>query len=238
MQPGKRYPVVISMYGGPDNPRVADRWNSTLSTQWWAEKGVIQVTLDNRSGGHLGKTGMNYIYRNLGIHEIEDFMDATKWLRAQPYVDTAKVCITGGSFGGYMTCMALTYGAAVFNYGVAYYSVTDWQLYDSHYTERYMDTPEQNPEGYKQTSVFTWLNQYKGLLCIIHGTMDDNVHMQNSIQLVNQLEDMGKHFEFMVVPGERHGWRTSIKQRQTDMEMYRFIYRYLLEEPFPKEMEL
>jgi len=233
MQEGKKYPVLISIYGGPNAGTVYDRWNLNLTSQWWAEKGVIQVVIDNRSSGQLGKMGMNYIHRKTGIYEIEDYMDATKWLRSQAYVDTNKVCITGGSFGGYMTCMALTYGASVFNYGMANYSVTDWQLYDSHYTERYMDTPAENPEGYKITSPMNYLDRYKGLIRIVHGTMDDNVHMQNSIQLINMLEDMNKHFEFMLYPGERHGWRTSIKMRHSDMEMYRFIYRYLLEEPFP-----
>ncbi|WP_440133355.1 S9 family peptidase [Chitinophaga sancti] len=236
MQEGKKYPVLISIYGGPNAGTVYDRWNLNLTSQWWAEKGVIQVVIDNRSSGQLGKMGMNYIHRKTGIYEIEDYMDATKWLRSLNYVDTNKVCITGGSFGGYMTCMALTYGASVFNYGMANYSVTDWQLYDSHYTERYMDSPAENPEGYRITSPMHYLDRYKGLIRITHGTMDDNVHIQNSIQLVNMLEDMNKHFEFMVYPGERHGWRTSIKNRHSDMEMYRFIYRYLLEEPFPADL--
>lgn len=235
MQPGKKYPVLISIYGGPGAGTVYDSWKPTLTPQWWAEEGVIQVAIDNRSSGQLGKMGMNYIHRQMGRYEIEDYMDAATWLRAQPWTDTSKICITGGSFGGYMTCMALTYGADVFTHGMANYAVTDWQLYDSHYTERYMDTPAENPEGYRTTSVLTYADRYRGLIRITHGTMDDNVHMQNSIQLVNKLEDLGKHFEFMVYPGERHGWRTSIKNRHSDDEMYRFIYNYLLERPFPKE---
>lgn len=229
----KRYPVVISIYGGPNAGTVYERWNGNLTTQWWAQKGIIQVVIDNRSSGHLGKKGMNYIHRKMGIYETEDYMDAAKWLRSQPYVDTNKVCIIGGSFGGYMTCMALTYGAAVFNYGIANYPGTDWQLYDSHYTERYMDSPAENPEGYRITSPMNYLDQYKGLLRIVHGTMDDNVHIQNSLQLVSKLEDMNKHFEFMLYPGERHGWRTSIRQKHSDQEMYRFIYKYLLKEEYP-----
>lgn len=233
MEAGKRYPVVISIYGGPNAGAVYERWNGNLSTQWWAGKGIIQVVIDNRSSGQLGKRGMNDIHRRMGIYETEDYIDATKWLRSQPYVDTNRVCITGGSFGGYMTCMALTYGAAVFNYGIASYAVTDWQLYDSHYTERYMDSPAENPEGYRLTSPMNYLDRYKGLLRIVHGTMDDNVHMLNSLLLINKLEDLNKHFEFNLYPGERHGWRTSIKQKHSDQETYRFIYRYLLEEAFP-----
>lgn len=230
----KRYPVIISIYGGPNAGTVYDRWNSNLTTQWWAQKGIIQVVIDNRSSGHLGKKGMNYIHRKMGIYETEDYMDAVKFLKSLGIVDTNRICIVGGSFGGYMTCMALTYGASMFNYGIASYPVTDWQLYDSHYTERYMDSPAENPEGYRITSPMNYLDQYKGLLRIVHGTMDDNVHPQNSLQLVSRLEDLNKHFEFNLYPGERHGWRTSIKQKHSDQEMYRFIYRYLLKENFPE----
>ncbi|QHS61451.1 S9 family peptidase [Chitinophaga agri] len=236
MQPGKKYPVLISIYGGPDAGNVYDMWRTPLTTQWWAKEGVIQVVIDNRSSGQLGKMGMNYIHRKLGLHEIEDYMDAASWLRSQPWVDSAKICITGGSFGGYMTCMALTYGADVFTHGMANFAVTDWRLYDSHYTERYMDTPQDNAEGYRLTSPMTYADRYKGLIRIVHGTMDDNVHMQNSIQLVDKLENLNKHFEFMVYPGERHGWR-SIKSLHSDNESYRFIYHNLLERPFPKEFE-
>ena len=105
-----------------------------------------------------------------------------------------------------MTCMALTYGADVFNYGIASSSVTDWSLYDTHYTERYMERPQDNENGYKITSPQNYLKKYRGLIRIVHGNMDDNVHMQNSIQLINKLEDMDRHFEFMIYPGERHGW--------------------------------
>lgn len=233
MEPGKKYPVMISIYGGPDAGKVYDNWKTGLPSQWWAQEGVIQVEIDNRSSGQLGKTGMNYIHRKLGIHEIEDYMDAARWLRAQPWADSTKICMTGGSFGGYMTCMALTYGAEVFTHGIANYSVTDWQLYDSHYTERFMDTPAENPDGYKQTSVMTHAGKYKGLLRIVHGTMDDNVHMQNSIQLVDKLQDLHKHFEFMVYPGERHGWGNSGKSVHSNNENARFIYHHLLNKPVP-----
>jgi dipeptidyl-peptidase-4 len=203
----RRYPVLISIYGGPNAGTVYDRWNrGFLNAQWWAAEGLIQVAMDNRSSGHFGKAGMNYIYHRMGKYEIEDYMDCARWLRAQSFVDTLKVCITGGSFGGYMTCMALTYGADVFTHGMANSAVTDWRLYDTHYTERYMGTPQANPEGYRITSPLTYAGNYKGLIRIIHGNMDDNVHMQNSIQLINRLEDLDRDFEFMIYPGERHGW--------------------------------
>jgi dipeptidyl-peptidase-4 len=147
---------------------VYDRWKPAGgATQWWAQEGMIQVAFDNRSSGHFGKVGLNYIHRQLGKWEIEDYMSCGKWLRKQSFVDSNKIAITGGSFGGYMTCMALTYGADVFNYGVSNAAVTDWQFYDTHYTERFMDTPQDNPDGYKNTAVITYAEKYKGLLRIV-----------------------------------------------------------------------
>lgn len=232
MEAGKKYPVLISIYGGPDAGSIYDTWKPNLPAQWFAQEGLIQVVIDNRAAGHLGKAGMNYIHRQLGKYEIEDYMDAARWLATQPGVDASRMGITGGSFGGYMSAMALTYGADVFTHGIANFSVTDWALYDSHYTERYMDLPKDNAEGYKITSVMTHANKLKGLLRIVHGTMDDNVHMQNSIQLVDKLEDLGKHFEFMVYPGERHGWGGP-KSTHSRNENYRFYYQNLLQKPLP-----
>jgi dipeptidyl-peptidase-4 len=232
--PSKKYPVLINIYGGPNAGTVYDRWNNRfLNAQWWAKEGLIQVSMDNRSSGHFGKNGMNYIYRQLGKYEIEDYMDCGRWLRNQPFVDSSKICIMGGSFGGYMTCMALTYGADVFTHGIASSSVTDWSLYDTHYTERYMDMPQENPEGYKVTSPLNYLKNYKGLIRIIHGDMDDNVHMQNSIQLISRLEDMDKHFEFMIYPGSRHGW-SGLKAVHSGNETNLFIYRHLLNKQMPE----
>ncbi len=233
--PSKKYPVWISIYGGPDAGTVYDRWKSPLGQNyWWAKEGVIQVAIDNRSSGHLGKTGMDFIYRNMGKYEIEDYMDAASLLKSKPYVDGSKIGITGGSFGGYITSMALTYGADVFTHGIANYSVTDWALYDTHYTERFMGTPQNNAEGYRITSPMTYADKLKGSLRIVHGTMDDNVHMQNSIQLIDKLQDLNKNFEFMLYPGERHGWGGK-KARHSNQENVRYIYKNLLEKPIPAE---
>lgn len=239
--PNKRYPVLISIYGGPNAGTVYDRWKPVGGpAQWWAQEGIIQVAFDNRSSGHFGKIGLNYIHRQLGKWEIEDYMSCGKWLRQQSYVDSNKLAMTGGSFGGYMTCMALTYGAEVFNYGVANAAVTDWQFYDTHYTERFMDTPQENPQGYKNTAVMNYTDRYKGLLRIVHGTSDDNVHMQNSLTLIDKLENEGKHFEMAVYPGERHGigannMKKGIHNRN---EAYAFWYQYLLGKPMPAEFGL
>jgi dipeptidyl-peptidase-4 len=231
----KKYPVWITIYGGPDAGTVFDRWKPSGGlTQWWAQEGIIQVSMDNRSSGHFGKKGMNYIYKQLGKWEIEDYITCAKWIRSQPWADATKVGISGGSFGGYMSCMALTYGAGVFTHGIASYSVTDWKLYDTHYTERFMNKPEDNPQGYKNTAVLTYVNRYKGLLRIVHGTTDDNVHMQNSLQLINALEDRGKHFELMIYPNQRHGIQGG-KAYHNFVETCRFIYENMLNEPLPRE---
>jgi dipeptidyl-peptidase-4 len=231
--PNKRYPVIISVYGGPLSSTVSDTWRG-LSYQWLALEGAIQMSVDHRGSGHFGKQGASVMHRNLGKWEMHDYIEAARWLRAKPYVDTNRICITGGSYGGYVTCLALTYGADYFTHGIASYSVTDWQLYDSHYTERYMDSKTENPEGYAFGSVMTHAEKYRGLLRIVHGTMDDNVHMQNSIQLVDRLEELGKHFEFMLYPGGRHGWRGA-KATHDRNETYRFYYTYLLAREFPAE---
>ncbi len=235
--PNKKYPVLVSIYGGPNAGRIMDTWGSSATEIWWAQEGLIQVVFDNRSSGHFGKKGMNYIHRQLGKYEIEDYMQCGKWLKEKSFIDGNRLAITGGSFGGYMTCMALTYGADVFTHGVANASVTDWHFYDTHYTERYMDTPKENPEGYKATSVMTYADKLKGLLRIVHGTSDDNVHMQNSLVLVNKLEDLKKHFEFMLYPGERHGigGNNRAKGEHNRTEAYNFYYQYLLKKPMPEQ---
>ena len=204
--PSKKYPVIFTIYGGPDSKNVNNRWQGN-NPSWNSQNGIITFTVDHRGSGQFGKKGLDYLYRSLGKWEILDYEDAVKWLRTKPYVDSTKIGITGSSYGGYMTCMALTKGADYWTHGFAGSSVTDWRLYDDVYTERYMDTPKDNPEGYKDGSVLTFVKNYKGMLYLTHGDMDDNVHMQNSIYLISRMEDEGKIFEFMLYPEGRHGWR-------------------------------
>jgi dipeptidyl-peptidase-4 len=231
--PSKKYPVMINIYGGPNAGTVRDGWQLNGTQQWWAKEGLIQVAMDHRASGHFGKNGINYMHRNLGQWELKDWITIVKWLHTKG-ADPARVGIAGFSYGGYMTCMALTAGADYFTHGLAGGSVTDWQLYDTHYTERFMDTPAENPEGYKQGSVMTHVGKYKGLLRIYHGTMDDNVHMQNSMQLVKKLQESRKHFEFMVYPGGRHGW-PGVQMAHSTNENNMFIYRNLLKKEMPAE---
>jgi dipeptidyl-peptidase-4 len=237
MVAGKKYPMLVSIYGGPDAGTVSDRWQWSPSREWYAKEGVIQVAFDHRASGHFGKEGVNWMHRDLGHWELEDYSTMAKWFIANGSADSEKVCITGFSYGGYMSCLALTKGADVFTHGMAGGSVTDWQLYDSHYTERFMDTPEENKEGYQSSSIFPYVDKYKGMLQIVHGTMDDNVHMQNSIQLIGALQDKGKDFEFMLYPNGRHGWRNlPARNNHFDNLKTKFIYKYLLEKEVPKDL--
>ncbi len=235
IEAGRKYPVIIQIYGGPNAGTVMDRWISLRFTQKMANEGIIRIVIDHRGSGHCGKEGMNYMHRNLGKWEMEDYISWVKYLCEKPFVDSEKVMITGGSYGGYVTAMALTYGAEYFQYGIAKYGVMDWLLYDSHYTERYMDLPKDNPEGYKFASVLTHVGKYqtvgKAMLRIEHGTMDDNVHMQNSIQLIDTLQNLNKSFEFMLFPNERHGWMGQ-KVTFDRAEMGRFVGRYLFNGEF------
>ena len=235
MDPSKKYPVLISIYGGPNAGTVSDGWRLSMNTQWLAMEGMIQISVDHRGSGHFGKEGVALMHRNLGKWEMHDYIEAVKWLQAKPYVDKSKMCITGGSYGGYVTALALTCGAEYFTHGMSRSPVIDWKLYDTHYTERFMDTPQENPDGYAFGSVITHAKNYKGVLQLVHGTMDDNVHMQNTIQLVDTLENLNRYFELMLYPGERHGWGPP-KSNHSRSEAARFIYRYLLEKPFPDEL--
>ena len=235
MDPNKRYPVLINIYGGPNAGTVFDRWNFNASQQWFAKEGLIQIAMDHRASGHFGKEGVNYMYHDLGDWELKDYSTIVKYLINKGYADPKKICITGFSYGGYMSALALTKYADVFTHAMAGGSVTDWSFYDTHYTERYMGTPTNNADGYKTSSVLNYVDKYKGMMQIVHGVIDDNVHVQNSLRLISLLEDDKKDFEFMLYPGGRHGWRDN-KQLHFQNLKTKFIYRYLLEKPVPQEI--
>ncbi|MFI3315392.1 MAG: DPP IV N-terminal domain-containing protein [Rikenellaceae bacterium] len=236
----KKYPVIINIYGGPNATTVMNRWSNPNSTnQLLAKEGVIQISIDNRASGHCGKEGLNFIHRSLGQYELHDFIEWVKYLRTLPYVDAEKIGITGFSFGGTMTALALTDGAEYFQYGIAGGGVYDWQLYDTHYTERYMDTPQDNKEGYDFTRVWNRADKYLGggvngsMLRLSHGTSDDNVHMQNTMQLIDALHKENKEFELMLYPGGYHGYGGYQGKHHTTENM-RFWYKYLLGRELPE----
>lgn len=200
----KKYSVIFRVYGGPNSANVTNKWQDDFIS-WDSRNGIITFTVDHRGSGHFGRRGLDQIYRCLGKWEILDYADAVKWLRSKPFVDEERIGITGSSYGGYLSCLALTKGSGYWTHGFAGSSVTDWRLYDNIYTERFMDTPRDNPEGYKEGSVLTFAKDLRGKLYITHGDIDDNVHMQNSVYLISKLQDEGKTFRFMLYPGNRHG---------------------------------
>ncbi|MEZ4896232.1 MAG: DPP IV N-terminal domain-containing protein [Saprospiraceae bacterium] len=203
--PYKKYPVLFNVYGGPRSQSVRNFYQDYSSDDQLA-KGVIKVTFDHRGSGLFGRKGLDQMHRNLGKWEIHDLLAIVKELEKESYIDSTRIGIQGGSYGGYYTALALTAGAPYITHGIASFPVTDWRLYDNIYTERYMDTPQENPDGYDAGSVMTYADRLEGKLLLIHGTVDDNVHVQNTLQLVDKLEDLDKPFEMMLYPGERHGW--------------------------------
>ena len=255
----KKYPVHVDIYGGPNTPMVRDRWvTPNVSNQWYSENGIIQITVDPRAAGHNGRAGLDMIYRQLTVWEIRDFCAWASWLQSLPYVQEDKIGVEGFSFGGTMTSMLLMQAPDKFHYGIAGGGVYDWALYDSHYTERYMDTPQNNPEGYAVSKVLnyvdgyptayntdlsgvavsdgsdtsmqcrirpadsqdgfcsaadcgcrigtTWQSVEPVMLKLTHGTGDDNVHHQNTLQLLDALHRSGKKFDFMIYPDGMHGY--------------------------------
>ena len=238
--PSKKYPVHVDIYGGPNTPMVRDRWvTPNAANQWYSENGIIQITVDPRAAGHNGRAGLDMIYRQLTVWEVKDFVEWAKWLKALPYVDGDKIGVEGFSFGGTMTSMLLMQAPEHFHYGIAGGGVYDWALYDSHYTERYMDTPQANPEGYEVSKVLNYVDgyptEYNGdavtiepvMLKLTHGTGDDNVHHQNTLLLLDAMHKEGKKFDFMIYPDGMHGYR-GYQGAHFDAANREFWLKYLL----------
>jgi dipeptidyl aminopeptidase/acylaminoacyl peptidase len=204
--PTGRVPVVIHVYGGPAAPTVENTWTrrSDLWHRYLADQGIAVLLCDNRSALGKGNADTWKIYRNLGAIELMDLEDAADWLATQSWADPDRIGLWGWSYGGYFTAYAMTHSQK-FKAGIAGAPVTDWRNYDSIYTERFMDTPQANPEGYRSSSVVEAAPHLHGNLLLIHGEIDDNVHMANTMQLAHALQRAGKPFEMMVYPSNRHG---------------------------------
>ena len=214
--PSKKYPVHVDIYGGPDTPMVHDRWTApTEANQWYAANGIIQVVADCRAAGHDGRSGLDEVYLHLGELETKDFVAWSDYLKSLPYVDGDKIGVEGFSFGGTMTSLLVITHPEAYHYGIAGGGVYDWALYDTHYTERFMSTPQLNPDGYAASRVISKASLYpvrypsdgSVMLKITHGTGDDNVHFQNTLQLIDALHREGAEFEFMIYPDGMHGYR-------------------------------
>jgi len=204
--PAKKYPVFWFLYGGPHAQTVRNAWRSTagMFSQLIASQGAIVWLCDNRTASGKGAVSVWPAYKHLGESELADIEDGVAWLKAQPYVDGNRIMLSGWSYGGFMTSYALTHSKS-FCAGISGGTVTDWHLYDSVYTERYMLMPQNNPDGYKRTAPRLAAKDLHGNLLLIHGTIDDNVHMQNTIQFIWELEKAQKPFELMLYPKSRHG---------------------------------
>jgi len=214
----RRYPVIVYTYGGPHSQTVRRAWSRhNLWHSMMAEKGYIVFSLDNRGSYGRGKAWEEPVLKDLGNYELQDQIIGVDYLKSLPYVDGGRIGIWGWSYGGYMTLMALFKAADVFKAGVAVAPVTDWHLYDSIYTERYMKGPEDNPEGYEVSAPLNYVDGLKGRLLLMHGDADDNVHVQNSIKLVRKLIDSGKDFDLMLYPQKYHG----ISGAANRMHLYR-----------------
>jgi dipeptidyl-peptidase-4 len=207
-----RYPVLMHLYGGPGSQRVADRWNIASEggggIGWeasMANKGYIVVCVDGRGTGGRGREFAKCVYRNMGIKESQDQVEAATYLGKQAYVDRNRIGIWGWSFGGYLTIMSMSEGTPVFKAGAAVAPVTDWKYYDTIYTERFMRTPKENAEGYTAASAFTHAEKLNGRLLLVHGMADDNVHLQNTMEYSEQLVQTGKQFDMQIYTNRNHG---------------------------------
>ncbi|MDB5353331.1 MAG: dipeptidyl aminopeptidase/acylaminoacyl peptidase [Planctomycetota bacterium] len=208
--PGTKSPLIVMVYGGPHVQNVTSSWAMTadLTAQFLAEQGFAVWKLDNRGSARRGLAFESALYRRMGEVEVRDQMEGVKFIAgSHPEVDSARVGITGGSYGGYMTLRCLQLAPDVFRAGVAIAPVTDWDGYDTGYTERYMGTPKNNPEGYKSSSVLEKVNSLSGRLLVIHGMLDENVHFRHSARLATALIAADKPFEMLPVPSERHSSR-------------------------------
>lgn len=202
----KQYPVLFCNYGGPGSQNVANRFGSvSFWHQMLAERGFIIVCVDNTGTGFRGEAFKKKTYLQLGKYEIEDQIDAAKWLGQLPYVDKTKIGHWGWSYGGFMSSLAITKGADVFSAAIAVAPVTNWRYYDNIYTERYMRTPQENIDGYDKNSPINFTNMIKGKYLIIHGTGDDNVHFQNATQMITALVKNNVDFESAYYPNKNHG---------------------------------
>ena len=221
--PNKKYPVLMFQYSGPGSQQVSNAWDGR-NTIWFnllAQKGYIVLCVDGRGTGYRGTKYKKATYKNLGKYEIEDQIAAAQWIGSQSFVDAGRIGIFGWSFGGYMASLAMTKGADVFKVGIAVAPVTTWRYYDTIYTERYLQTPQENPQGYDENSPINFAGLMKGKYLLIHGTADDNVHYQNAVEMAEALIQKNKEFEFMTYPDKNHGiyggnTRLHLYQKMTD----------------------
>lgn len=223
----KKYPVLFYVYGTPGAQTVTDAWGGSryLWHQLLAQKGYIVVSVDTRGTGNRGRAWEKAGYGRAGVTVTDDLMTAARWMAAQPYVDPARIGMWGWSGGGYTTGLSLARGGKLYRAGISVAPVTDWRLYDNIYTERFMGLPQDNAAGYDATSVVKLAPGITADYLLVHGTADDNVHFQNSVQLADALQAAGKQFSFMLYPNKNHG----IPGAQTQLHLFTMLTDWLEE---------
>jgi dipeptidyl-peptidase-4 len=224
--PNRRYPVYQFTYAGPGASQVKNQWGGReyLFHQLLAQHGVLVWVLDNRSASGKGVESQWPVYGRLGEIELQDLEDGVTWLKKQPYVDPARMVLSGWSYGGFMTAYAMTHSTS-WSAGIVGAPVTDWRDYDTVYTERLMKLPKNNADGYRRTAPRFAADKLHGRILLVHGTMDDNVHMQNSTQFAYELQRAGKPFEMMVYPKSRHGIADGRLNSHLRQLMFDFVMR-------------
>jgi dipeptidyl-peptidase-4 len=231
MQPGKKHPVIVNVYGGPHAQRVTNKWQGADMTQFMLQQGYIVFQLDNRGSNYRGTAFESAIYQHLGKVEVDDQVSGVKFLHTLPYVDKERIGIFGHSYGGYMALMSMFKAGDYFKAGVSGAPVTDWMLYDTHYTERYLSHPKDNLQGYQQSSVFPYVSGLNGPLMVYHGMADDNVLFTNTTKLIKSLQDENKLFELMTYPGSKHSMRGKKVKVHLNSSIMNFFDRHFKASP-------
>ena len=223
----KQYPVLMFIYGGPGSQQVLNSWGWTnyFWHQHLAQQGYIVACIDNRGTGGRGAEFKKMTYQQLGKYETIDQIEANQYLGSLPYVDANRIGIQGWSYGGYMSSLAITKGAEVFKMAIAVAPVTNWRYYDNIYTERYMRTPQENADGYDDNSPINHVDKLKGKYLLIHGSADDNVHVQNTYEMVSALVNANKQFDLFIYPDKNH----SIYGGNTRLHLYQMMTDYIKE---------
>ncbi|MCQ2279471.1 MAG: prolyl oligopeptidase family serine peptidase, partial [Bacteroidales bacterium] len=226
--PNKKYPVLMYVYGGPETPQVLNNFSSPFDFAWYqmlCQKGYIVACVDGRGTGRKGDAFTKVIYKQMGKYEAIDQIEAAKYFKSLPYVDDNRVGIWGWSFGGYLSALSMFKGEGTFKMAISVAPVTNWRYYDNIYTERYLQKPQDNPSGYDDNSPCFFADQLEGNYLLIHGTADDNVHFQNAIDLVTQLNKANKQYEMFFYPNKNH----SIYGGNTRLHLYNKLTNFILE---------
>jgi dipeptidyl-peptidase-4 len=223
----RKYPVMFTIYGGPGSQTVQNRWGTAAAwDQFLAQHGIIMVSVDNRGTGGRGEEFKKCTYMELGKYETLDQIEAAKYLGTIPFIDKERIGIWGWSFGGYLTLSCLTKGADYFRMGVAVAPVTNWKYYDNIYTERFMRTLAENGSGYEDNSPVNHADKLKGKILIIHGMADDNVHPQNTYDMMTALVAADKEFSLQLYPNSNHGIYSG---KNTRWYLYNRMTEFILE---------